>query len=401
MTIEKQPQSRRTFLSGTVMGVASLGLAGTTPEVAAARPKQQQGSAPPIVRRLGRTGVELPVVSIGAMNSDSPALYHHAYDKGIRHFDTAETYLHGRSEEVLGRFMTERGNREEICLATKVGSSIRNVERSQYRSALQRTFEGCLRRLQTDYVDILYHHGRNSADAVNDEIAEEYFAELQEQGKIRYPGISTHSGQVEVLNEMAKGDFWTVAEVAFNVTMAQNQELLAAMRNAADRGVGIIGMKALGGARRGPDADASVPPFNQTAMMKWVLNHVEVTTIIPGMTTFDQVDLDWSVVSDLSYTEAEQSFLAERDLQGSIQFCQQCNECLPTCPNGVDVPTLMRTHMYAAQYSNFTHARMTLDEIPASQSVFACSSCDQCTARCSNSVNIAARIDTLKTIFLA
>ncbi len=401
MTIEKQPQSRRAFLSNSVMGVASFGLAGMTPEVVAARPKQQQGSAPPIERSLGRTGVELPVVSIGAMNSDSPALYHHAYDKGIRHFDTAETYIRGRSEEVLGRFMKERGNREEICLATKVGSSIRNVERSQYRSALQRTFEGCLRRLQTDYVDILYHHGRNSADAVNDEIAEEFFAELQEQGKIRFPGISTHSGQAEILNEMAKGDFWTVAEISFNVTMAQNQELLAAMRNAADRGVGIIGMKALGGGRRGPGSDPSTPDVNKTAMLKWVLNHEEVTTIIPGMTTFDQLDLDWSVASDLSYTEEEQSFLAQRDLQGLIQFCQQCKECLATCPNGVDIPTLMRTHMYAAQYSNFTHARMTLDEIPPSQSIIACGSCAECAARCSNSVKIAARIDTLKTMYLA
>jgi len=70
---------------------------------------------------LGRTGVELPVVSIGAMNSDSPALYHYAYDKGIRHFDTAEVYLRGRSEEVLGTFMKERGIRNEVCLPRRSG----------------------------------------------------------------------------------------------------------------------------------------------------------------------------------------------------------------------------------------------------------------------------------------
>jgi len=382
------------------MGVASVGLAGTTPRVAAAGSKQQ-GATLPVVRTLGRTGIELPVVSIGAMNSDSPALYHYAYDKGIRHFDTAEVYLRGQSEEVLGTFIEERGIRNEVCLSTKIGSSIRNVERSQYRSALQRTFEGCLRRLQTDYVDILYLHGRNSADAVNDEIAGEFFADLRDQGKIRFAGISTHQGQAEVLNEMAKGDLWAVAVVAFNVTMAQNQELLEAMRNAADKGVGIVGMKALGGARRGPDAAASVPPFNHTAMLKWVLNHEEVTTIIPGITTFDQVDLDWSVASDLSYTEEERSFLAESDLQGLIQFCQQCKECVSTCPKRVDIPTLMRTHMYAAQYSNFTHARMTLDGIPVRQGLLNCGSCAECTARCSNSIDVAARIDSLKTMYLA
>ena len=98
------------------------------------------------------------------MNSDSPALYHRAYDLGIRHFDTAEVYLQGRSEEVLGRFMKERGIRDEVCLATKIGNSIRRVDRSRFRSELERTFEGCLNRLQTDYVDILYHHGISDAD---------------------------------------------------------------------------------------------------------------------------------------------------------------------------------------------------------------------------------------------
>ncbi|MEJ2238778.1 MAG: aldo/keto reductase [Gemmatimonadales bacterium] len=400
MTIEQQPQSRRAFLSNSVAGIASIGLAGATPQLAVAQPKQQ-ASAQPIQRTLGRTGIELPVISIGAMNSDSPDLYHRAYDIGIRHFDTAEVYLRGRSEEVLGTFMKERGNRDEICLSTKIGSSTRRVERSRLRSGLERAFEGCLRRLQTDYVDILYYHGQSNAAGVNDEIAGEYFAELQQQGKIRWPGISTHSGQAEVLNEMAKGDFWSVALVGFNVTMAQNQELLAAMTNATSKGVGIVGMKALGGGRRGPASDPSTPDFNKTAMLKWILNHDEVTTIIPGVTTFDQLDLNWSVVSDLSYTAEERSFLGQRDLQGMLQFCQQCNECVPTCPKGVDVPTLMRTYMYAAQYSNFTHARMTLDEIPARQSLSACGSCAECTARCSNAISIAGRIGALKSMYLA
>jgi predicted aldo/keto reductase-like oxidoreductase len=401
MTIEQQPQSRRAFLSNSVMGIASVGLAGATPDAAVAQPVRRQGSGTPIQRTLGRTGVVLPVVSIGAMNSDSPALYHRAYDMGIRHFDTAEVYLRGRSEEVLGQFMKERGNRDEVCLSTKIGWSIRRVDRSRFRSELERTFEECLERLQTDYVDILYHHSRTDADGVNDEIAGEYFAELQQQGRIRYPGISTHSGQAEVLNEMAKGDFWTVALVAFNVTMAQNRELLEAMRNAASNGIGIVGMKALGGGRRGPDSAANAPDFNKTAMLKWVLNHEEVTTIIPGMTAFDQLDLDWSVASDLTYTDEERSYLGESNLQGMLQFCQQCKECIPTCPKGVDVPTLMRTYMYAAQYGNFTHARMTLDDIPARQSILACGSCAECTAACSNSINIAGRIGALKSMYLA
>ncbi len=302
---------------------------------------------------------------------------------------------------MLGRFVNELGIRDDVCIATKIGWDLRKVDRSRLKGELQRVFEASMNRLQMDYVDILYYHGRDSADGVNDAIAREYFAELQEQGRIRYPGISTHSGQAEVLNEMAKGDFWVVAEIAFNVTMSQNRGLLAAIRNAGSKDIGIIGMKALGGGRRGPGSDPSTPDINKTAMLKWILNHEEVTTVIPGITTFDQLDLDWSVASDLSYTDEERRFLAQGDHLSMLQFCQQCQECVPTCPKGVDVPTLMRTHMYAAQYANFTHARMTLDGIPPRQSIAACGSCVECTARCSNSVDIAGRISTLKSTYVA
>jgi predicted aldo/keto reductase-like oxidoreductase len=160
-------------------------------------------------------------------------------------------------------------------------------------------------------------------------------------------------------------------------------------------------MKALGGGRRRPDSPTGTPDSNKTAMLKWVLNHEEVTTIIPGITTFDQLDLDWSVASDLTYTDEERSFLERGDLLASLQFCQQCQECIPSCPNEVDVPTLMRTYMYAAQYANFAHARMTLDEIPPQQGISNCGTCSACTAQCSHSIDIPRRVRTLKSMYVA
>ena len=67
---------------------------------------------------------------------------------------------------------------------------------------------------------------------------------------------------------------------------------------------------------------------------------------------------------DLSFAEEERSFLPQGDRLGMLKLCQQCQECIPTCPKGVDVPTLMRTYMYAAQDSNFPHVHMTLNAIP-------------------------------------
>jgi uncharacterized protein len=404
MTTRKHEQSRRNFLSSNIIGITSVGLSGMAANLVAAQPEQKP--APPaggnmIQRKLGKTGLALPIVSIGAMNSDSAGLYKRAYEVGIRLFDTAAAYLGGRSEEVVGSVIKELGVRDKVCVATKVHPDFKSGDPAIIKQEFKRIFEGCLKRLQMDHVDILYLHGGSTAEEVNNPAVQEVFTELKKQGKIHFAGISTHAGQAVVLNEMARSGFWDVALVSFNLTMAQDQTLTAALKAAAGKGIGIVGMKSLGGGRRGPGVAPEVPEFNRTAMLKWVLNHQEVATIVPGMTAFDHLDLDWSVASNLSYTTEEQKFLAEKNIQAKLEFCQQCQECIPTCPHGADIPTLMRTHMYAAQYANFSHARMTLDEIPARFGLSACGSCPDCTAHCSNSVNIAGRIRELKSIYTA
>jgi succinate dehydrogenase/fumarate reductase-like Fe-S protein len=65
----------------------------------------------------------------------------------------------------------------------------------------------------------------------------------------------------------------------------------------------------------------------------------------------------------------------------------------------VDVPTLMRTHMYAAQYANFHHARATLDDIEPGRGLDACSGCGACRVRCRHAVDVAAKIEELRLIY--
>jgi predicted aldo/keto reductase-like oxidoreductase len=109
---------------------------------------------------------------------------------------------------------------------------------------------------------------------------------------------------------------------------------------------------------------------------------------------------DFSVASNLELTPEEASYLADKNIRAAVGFCQQCDGCLETCPNGVEIPTLMRTHMYAAQYANFHQARTALEEIPSRYGLKACESCSTCTARCANTVDIAHSIDELKAIYV-
>jgi aryl-alcohol dehydrogenase-like predicted oxidoreductase len=73
-----------------------------------------------ITRALGKTGLTVPIVSLGFMNADNPALIRRAYEVGVRHFDTAAAYQRGRNEEMVGSMIQEMGVRSSVIVSTKV-----------------------------------------------------------------------------------------------------------------------------------------------------------------------------------------------------------------------------------------------------------------------------------------
>jgi predicted aldo/keto reductase-like oxidoreductase len=84
-------------------------------------------------------------------------------------------------------------------------------------------------------------------------------------------------------------------------------------------------------------------PILQTALLKWVMRHEFMTTSVPGYTSFQEMEEDFSVARGLAYTDAEKKFLTDKKVQVALgSVCRQCRECQPTCPAGVVVPELMR-----------------------------------------------------------
>lgn len=390
--------SRRHFLSGSALAVAPIALSGL-----GARPALAQGSKPRtggkiLRRKLGRTGIEVPIVSMGVMNADNPAVVQQSYEIGVRLFDTAMGYQAGRNEEMIGTVIKNLGVRKNVTIQTKIRMPrvAPGAPADEVAARLLADFDGCLKRLQSDYVDILLLHGPSVAE-MNHPGVRKAFAEAKSSRRARFVGVSTHSTQAEVLNDAARAGFYDTVTVSVNFTQADDAALLGAIRKAAAAGVGVIAMKTQASGRRGFQPG---PPVNQTAALKWVLRHEEITTAVPGYTNFDHMTEDFSVAYGLEYTAEERKFLAEKNLQADMAYCQQCSQCVPTCPRGVDIPTLMRTHMYAARYGNFLHARATLDEIAESGRLAFCGDCGECLARCSNHVRIAANIRDLKSMYL-
>jgi uncharacterized protein len=364
----------------------------------------------PIYRTLGKTGIRLPIVSMGVMNADVPGLIPRSYQLGIRHFDTAAHYQQGRNESMVGSMIKEMGVRDKVVISTKVlrpgwgrgpgnESQAHAYSPAEVEAHFHEEFTGSLQRLQMDHVDILYNHAADSEADINSEATLRAMTSLKKDGKARFLGVSSHQPEI-ALNLAMKLGVYDVVLVPFNLMVADNRGLLEAIEKAAAAGIGIVAMKtqAGGATRPAPKLGRQLTPASQTALLKWVLRHDAITTAIPGFTTYEQLEQNFSVAANLAYTAEEKDFLSDKKTVAEAQFCRQCGQCRGDCPFGVDIPTLMRSHMYAVQYANHTLAAATMAALPAGKGLSACGECSTCLASCRNSVNIAMKIKSLQEI---
>jgi predicted aldo/keto reductase-like oxidoreductase len=393
---------RRKFLRDSAVGVLSTSLA--APLLHAAT--EEKNNNPKIIyRTMGRTKLEVPVLSFGVMNTDSPDLIKKALDMGLNHLDTANGYLRGNSEASIGRVLKETGKREKVYVATKIylardrDKGVFTLEDTGHALAAKaenfnRLLDQSLERLQTDYVDILYLHSCSSASMVNFENTMKAAVKAKETGKARFIGVSVHSNVAEVICAAVDAKVYDVVLAAFNFQRDDKDEIARAIAYAKENGVAIVAMKTQGGARREGDSSS----FNHKAALKWVLNHEGVSTAIPGMTTFEQLDLNFSVMEDLALTDEEKKDLklSSLDIDG---YCQNCRSCVKQCPHNVEIPTLMRTYMYSARYGNPSHAEWTLNSLPENQGLAACHTCSNCQVSCKHGLQIERNVKALKKQF--
>jgi uncharacterized protein len=407
--------NRRDFLTRVTSALAASPLLGSfnflfgqSVKTVPAAP-QAEGSAKPIYRTLGKTGISLPIVSMGVMNADVPGLIPRSYELGIRHFDTAAHYQQGRNEDMVGRMIKEMGVRDKVIISTKVlppgwsrdrgQAQTQTYSTAEVKAHFYEVFEGSLKRLQMRYVDILYNHGADSEAEIHSEGTLEAMTALKKEGKVRFLAVSSHQPEM-ALKEAMKVGVYDVVLVPINYTMAQDEGLMKTIDEAAKKGIGLVAMKTQAGGAKRPDPKLGKPltPASQTALLKWVLNHDTITTAIPGYTTYEQLEQNFSVASNLTYSAEEREFLSDKNVAANAQFCVQCGKCRPDCPLGVDIPQLMRSHMYAVQYSNHSLAAETMAAIASGKGLAACDGCESCRVTCRNSVDIAAKIEHLKAL---
>lgn len=390
--------SRRRFMASGGAAVATLGLGGLHGHAAAG---ESAGPSKIVTRTLGRTGIRLPVVSFGVMNTDSPDLIRKAIDLGIRHLDTAHLYMRGNSETVIGTILEERKARDKMVLSTKMyfdrdrqgflpEGGARGFPATGARFEEQLALS--LKRLRTDHLDILYLHSCENAGMATYEPMVKIFQQAKEAGKTRFIGITTHAKEPETIRAAADTGVWDVVLTSYNFMQKHRDEVREAIAYGAGKGVGIVAMKTQGGVQLNRENPTQV---DHKAALKWVLKDPHVCTAIPGITAFDQMDLDFGVMKNLAMSPEEEQFLQKATTVAGSLYCQQCGSCLGSCARQAEIPTLMRAHMYAEAYRNLIQAEIALAEIPEGRGLGACGACDSCTAVCRNGIRIYDRVRSL------
>ena len=383
---------RRHFL-----GRAGAGLAGSLVALPGAAREE------PRIRShvtLGRTGLRVSDVSFGGSSLTDPKLVRHAFSRGVTYFDTAESYRWGSSEEAMGEALA--GVRDRVVLASKTKAGARDDRREMMRS-----LEGSLRRLRTDYVDIYYNHAVNDPDRMRNAEWHEFTEIARRQGKIRFRGMSGHgSGLVDALQVALDDDLVDVILTAFSFAqdpdfydtlrhtfhfVALQPELPPVLERARARGVGVVAMKTLMGARLNDmrPYEAGGATFAQAAL-RWVLGSGRADAALISMTGVERIDEYVAASGSGPVSAGDLRLLARYAALQGPRYCQHgCNRCDGACPSGVPIAEVLRTRMYDVDYGDAAMARM--DYAALGDGAGACLACVEqpCLTACPNGIPVA------------
>jgi hypothetical protein len=379
--------NRRDFLRSSVAGLGSFFVLPAVDQRAEEQKgDRRKGPRKFAYRTLGKTGIRLPVITMGVMNSDNPNLIRAALDAGMVHLDTAHGYMRGKNEEVIGGVIKGRP-RDSFVIGTKIYLPRDESTGLHKETATQEFFlsrlDTSLNRLGLDYVDILYHHSVWKRDSAFYEPALKALEKAKKDGKVRLAGITTHRNEPEVIHAAVDSKFYEVVQIAYNHRQKHAPQIREALAKAGSAGLGVVAMKTLGGGEK------SLGKTEARAALKWILQDPNVHTIIAGFTTFDQLELDLSVMEDLTLKPAEKSQLEQMRMTAGL-YCQGCEECLQSCPQNLPIPDLMRGYMYLYGYRNLGEAQDVVLSLTLPHQV--CQDCGSCSVKCASGFDVSARI---------
>lgn len=352
---------------------------------------------------LGLGAMRLPVLDGKDAQIDEPAaqeLVDYAMEHGVNYYDTAWGYHSGQSELAMGRALAKYP-RESFYLATKFpGYDLNNMGK------VEEIFEAQLKKCQVDYFDFYLFHNvcEMNIDAYLDPRygINAYLAAQKANGRIRRLGFSAH-GSVPVMRRFleAYGDHIEFCQLQINYLDWTFQDAKAKVELLKEYDIPVWVMEPLRGGRLAKLGESHTRRLNalrpDEATPAWAFRFLqtipEVTMILSGMSNMAQLqDNVHTFETEKPLTEGELSELmeiADEILGKKALPCTACRYCTTHCPQGLDIPELIKLY----NEHNFTEggfiAPMALSAYPEEKKPSACVGCRSCEAVCPQQIKIS------------
>lgn len=370
--------TRRNFLKTATAGLG--GYVMLSPDQAVEPKTSPEKQRKIVYRTLGKTGIKVPVISMGVMNADNPNLVKAALDNGIVHLDTAWGYQQGRNEKMIGSVI-KNYPRNSYVIATKIHDRARDREKGIFtkdatEEGFLKKFDESMERLGFEYVDILYLHSSYTREMTLYKPFLKAMEKLKKRGAYQICRRLNTLGEPEVIQAAVDSKFFDVVLSSYNFKQDHIDQMQEAIAKAA-AGLGIVGMKTFAG---GFLDEEKTKPVDPNAAIRFALKNENITTIIPGFTTFDQMEIDIAAMENLTYTEKDSEVLELGFNSRGGVYCQGCQTCADQCPKHLPIPDLMRAHMYAYAYKNYWEAKELVSSLNVDS--IQCDDCTRCSVKC-------------------
>ena len=293
--------TRKNFLR-SLLGMAGSGLCLRH----AAWPAVQAG--PLAMKDLGKTGLRVTALGMGATRTLEPALVQAAVDQGINLIDTGRSYMNGRNEEMIGGAL--QGRRRQVVIQSRIHlpeglpgtlatKEVAAPSPAALRAHLETELEQSLKALRTDCVDVMLLHGIEEEPVLENETVRDFFTKAKSAGKIRACGFSAHRNHVALLEKAVQSAFYQVVLLPFNPfgrfrhsiggwpAEWDQARLVKAMERAHAAGIGIVAMKTCSA---GPYALRQGDPPSFAGAVRWVTDHPSISSAVPAMANFTQLE---------------------------------------------------------------------------------------------------------------
>lgn len=342
-------------------------------------------------RTLGRTGWKISDVVVGSgriKEQKGTDIVRLALERGVTYVDTAPDYSAAGSEQAVGRAI--QGVRDRVFVATKFCTPYGHLGAGTSVAGYKRAIEDSLRRLGTDYVDLVHVHSCDELDRLMDPNMHEAFDSLRAEGKARFLGFSSHTPRLEEVADRAirSGRFDVMMLAYHHGIWPRLGELISHARR--EQNMGVIAMKTLKGARHNGLAGfrEKAPAYSQAAL-RWVLSNPDVSAAVISFFEFQHVD-EYLRASGGAASQDDLALLGEYDRQIVGSYCvPHCGACLGSCPENLSIPDVLRHRMYFEDYGDQKEAMRLYAQLEKKADV-----CTGCAAPCLGSCPVGIDIPT-------